>query len=97
MFISFAGAQSYTALSGTVTSGDTKALAGASIVVLNTNRGTVSDANGFFHLDKIFPGKYTVQVSAVGYATVSKEVDLLAGGKNETAFVLNETDTRLMP
>ncbi|MBX3253131.1 MAG: TonB-dependent receptor [Chitinophagaceae bacterium] len=95
VFISFAGAQSYTTLSGTVTGGDAKALAGASIIVLNTNRGTVSDANGFFHLDKIFPGKYTVQVSAVGYAAVSKEVDLLADSKNETAFVLNETDTRL--
>ncbi|MGN6495503.1 MAG: TonB-dependent receptor [Agriterribacter sp.] len=93
--ISFVNAQSVTTLSGTVTGADAKAIAGASVVLLNTNRGAVSDAKGSFHLDKIIPGKYIIQISAVGYASVSKELNIEAGSQNQTSFVLNETDTRL--
>ncbi|MBX2923696.1 MAG: TonB-dependent receptor [Chitinophagaceae bacterium] len=92
---SLANAQSYASLSGTVTNNDAGPLAGVSIALLNTGRGTVSDAKGFFHLDKIIPGKYVVQVSAVGYASVSRDIQLVAGAGNEISFVLDEADNRL--
>ena len=61
-------------LSGKVTDAKSNAIAGASVHLLNTNDGVVSNADGNFVLNHVLPGKYIIEFSAVGYATRSQEV-----------------------
>lgn len=45
-----------------------------SIAILNTDRGTFSDENGYFSFKNLAAGKYTLQVSAIGFASLQQEV-----------------------
>ncbi len=51
-------------------------LAGTSVYLLNTNRGAFADEQGNFELKNLLPGKYTVQFSAIGYATKDLDITL---------------------
>lgn len=44
-------------------------VAGASVFISNTSKGTVSDKNGHFELRDIAAGKYDLVISSVGYET----------------------------
>ncbi len=73
LFISFnAFAQSAT-LSGTIKDAAGQPLAGASVQIQGSKGGVVSDNNGNFSLTTT-PGKHTLVVSYVGYATQRTEV-----------------------
>ncbi|MEO1052077.1 MAG: TonB-dependent receptor [Bacteroidota bacterium] len=62
-------------LEGTIKAADGSGIAYATITVLNTNQGTVSDANGNFYLN-MPSGTYQLEIRAIGYATAIEEVDL---------------------
>lgn len=81
-------------LSGTVTDKGGKPLKAASVVILNTERGAVTNDQGYFELNQIAPGRYTLQVSAIGYTTISEVVDLLVA-KVPLKFVLNNDASSL--
>ena len=50
-------------------------ISGASVAVLNTSKGIVSDKSGSFEI-ALPKGKYDVSVSAVGYASKIEKVDV---------------------
>jgi iron complex outermembrane receptor protein len=60
--------------SGNITDSRSAPIAGSSIYLLNTNRGTFTDNKGVFSFKGIPEGKYTIQVSAIGFATINQEV-----------------------
>ncbi|MFN4316258.1 MAG: carboxypeptidase-like regulatory domain-containing protein [Chitinophagaceae bacterium] len=63
-------AQGQGAISGTVVRADNGSpLAGASVFISNTSRGTVTDASGSFTLNNIPTGKYELVVSSIGFET----------------------------
>ncbi|UFH55752.1 TonB-dependent receptor [Spirosoma sp. KNUC1025] len=78
---------------GRITDAATKAaIPGATIVVVNTNIGATTDANGDYTL-KVNPGSYSLRVSFVGYQTQTVTVNVSG---NETADVaLSETTASL--
>lgn len=61
------GAQNSMQLKGRVLDENNNALIGASIVLLPTQKGTVSDENGYYLFNGLKQGKYTVAVSYIGY------------------------------
>lgn len=69
-------------ITGKITNNKSQPIADAFIHLLNTNAGTVSDAQGNFSFQHIAPGKYNVSVSAAGYADINKEVLVSATGAN---------------
>ena len=71
LFVSIlTNAQTFT-LNGIVVDENKEPLPGATILVKETNKGTSTDFDGKFSVN--FPkGKYTIQVSFIGYKTVSK-------------------------
>jgi len=76
-------------LSGRVVDAETdRPLAGVSLVIEESNRGTVSDARGIYTL-RLDPGRQTVKVSSVGYRTVERIFE--AGSSSP------KTDFRLVP
>ena len=85
-------AQSPTNLSGSVSSLNASAIEGANIYLLNTNFHTVTNGKGIFQLKNIPAGKYQLQVSAVGYATLLHDIEV---NENMPALSLQLTDANL--
>tara|TARA_R110002049_G_scaffold68109_11_gene176672 strand:- start:5652 stop:8000 length:2349 start_codon:yes stop_codon:yes gene_type:complete len=73
LFVSIlANAQSFT-LSGTVIDDNKKPLAGASVFVKDIKKGTSTNFDGNFNI-KLNKGTYTVEVSFLGYKTISEKI-----------------------
>lgn len=77
-----AWSQNTTILSGKVTDAKSTAISKASVYLLNTNYSALTGEDGAFSINNIPTGKYTMQVSAAGYATVTRNITL-AVDKNE--------------
>ncbi|KPK68049.1 hypothetical protein AMJ87_12480 [candidate division WOR_3 bacterium SM23_60] len=57
-------------IQGVVTDEDTnEPIPYVNITILNTDIGTATDNNGYFHIVYVLPGTYTVEVSCIGYQT----------------------------
>ena len=72
----FSSAQQLYSFSGKISDADSTPLAGASVYLLNTNRGTATDEHGNFTFKNLPPGNYIMQVSAIGYAVANAHVKL---------------------
>ena len=75
---------------GTVKSAKGDVLPFATIVIDGSNLGTTSDENGTYSVFNLRPGKYTLKVSMVGFATVSRVVFVQPRETTEADFVLDE-------
>ena len=69
-------AQQSVSFNGKVTNSQSVPIAGSTVYLLNTNRGTATDDKGNFTIKNLLPGKYTAQISAIGYATTNMEVNV---------------------
>ena len=63
-------------LSGMVTDAQGQSIAGATIHLLNTEITVASDSVGRFTIPHLAGGRYTVQVSAIGYTTLAQPVTI---------------------
>ncbi len=63
-------------ISGTITDASSRGIAGASVRLLNSSVGTVTDQKGFFTLPSVDPGSFTLQISANGYADYSHSLNI---------------------
>ncbi len=77
-------------LSGTVEDTTGEALPGASIQLLDTRHGTVTDQDGKFLLTDIPAGNYSLQISFVGYTTLLQNLEV-ANDSEQLSFILNES------
>ena len=73
-----AWAQETATLSGTVNTTNVEPIPGATVRVLNTALGTATNEAGEFTFSDLIKAKYTLEISAVGFASIKKEVDLTA-------------------
>lgn len=89
-----AAAQDVNSLSGTVTDDHGQPIIRATVRLLNTNFGTITDAGGKFSMEGLQPGRFVLQVSAIGYATRTSNVNV---GKDATplTLALSESSTQL--
>ena len=92
-FLIVANAISQTAtIRGTVKDANGLPLAGASVLLDGTKRGTVSDASGNYEI-KVAPGTYTLVISYVGVVTQRKQITVAANDVSENNFdMLNSGD-----
>lgn len=61
-------------ISGKVFDKETKEpLLGANVVIQGTYLGAATDIDGYYYINNVMPGKYTVIVSAIGYHKVTYE------------------------
>ncbi len=77
-------------LFGGVKSGD-KHIPFATVTIKGTTIGTAADATGHFKVTNLPVGKQTIVISAIGYQTLEKKVDLIAK-KSVTILVQLNTD-----
>lgn len=81
------GVRAQTRLTGTVTNVGGDAIRGVTAHVLNTEVVVVSDSAGRFVLPVLPPGRYTVELSSMGYTTLARVVDI-GGANTNVRFVL---------
>ena len=63
-------------MSGRVIGSDTTVVAGATISIIGTTYGTVTDKMGYYKINKIEPGTYTIRASFVGFETQEQTVTI---------------------
>ena len=81
-------------LSGYVTGNDSSSVTGATITLGGTTFGTVTDKKGFYKINKIKPGTYTVHVSFLGFETQERSIDIL-NEDSHADFSLSESNIDL--
>ena len=90
LFVSIlTNAQTFT-LKGKVVDENNEPLPGATILVKETNKGTSTDFDGKFNVN-LPKGKYTIQVSFIGYKTVSKGIALTKNEEINFSLLPNAT------
>lgn len=87
-------AQGRSLLSGKVLSSDKSVIDFATVYLKGTQYGCTTNEKGLYHL-KAPAGKYTLTVSAIGFETVEKEVEILTDGRNKQNVILKPSVTEL--
>lgn len=77
-------------LRGSVKDANGLPMAGASVVLDGTKRGTVTDASGNYEL-KVAPGSYTLIISYVGVVTQRKQITVSGGTVSENNFEMQNS------
>lgn len=78
------------AIRGRVVDDGEHVLPGASVYIENLKTGVVSDVDGFYTLQNLKPGTYTIKVTYVGYAPIEMEVTVTEGKTLEKNIILRE-------
>jgi len=90
--LSFTWAQTAGKISGTVSSSDGQALAGANVVVDGTAMGAATDADGQYNILNVSAGTYSVTVNYIGYKnTTVSNVQVKSGLTTPMDFALESS------
>ena len=89
-FITVSATAQTSSLRGSVRDANGLPMAGASVIIDGTKRGTVTDASGNYEI-KVAPGTYTLIVSYVGVVTQRKQVTVAAGTVSENIFEMQNS------
>jgi iron complex outermembrane recepter protein len=88
-------AQQQKGLSGRVTEKSGKPLGYVTVRVLNTNATAMSDAAGNFSIPGISPGNYDVEISHVGFTSITESVQVRENAGATFVFVLQDQAVQL--
>lgn len=86
-------AQKNFSVSGKVTDAQSKPLQNVTVHLLNTGVAAVTNKDGNFSIGNLRAGTYTIEISAVGYAVIDKEIDVKENASFN--FQLRETVNQL--
>jgi len=92
--IAFQVAFSQSKISGTIVSASNEPVAYAHVFIQETKQGTTTNENGFFNLEPVAPGSFTIQVSFVGFKSAYKSIELQPNETVELTITL-QSDTDL--
>ena len=68
-------------VSGKVTNQAGEALPGATVTIQNQSATAVADVNGYYQINNIAAGRYTFNVSYIGFAAVQKTINVAGNSK----------------
>src|SRR5690606_2385365 len=91
LFLCISLTYSQTTISGSVTDDTGQPVPGANVIVLGTTTGTVTDFDGGFTLSVDKNPPFTIEISSVGFTTVSQEVT----SNNQTFTIVLKEGTEL--
>ncbi|AFL86014.1 outer membrane receptor for Fe3+-dicitrate [Belliella baltica DSM 15883] len=82
-------------ITGKIKSLDGEIIPFANILVMGTVKGAYSNLDGTFAIYDLEDGEYTIKVSAVGFKTFTKEVNVKEGQINQLDLVFMETGVEM--
>ena len=97
LLVGEAVAQESGSIQGTVTDATNgESLPGANVVIVGTQQGAATDAQGNYTIDGIEPGTYSVRASFLGYQeTVREGIQVQAGQTTTVNFTLQQQEQAL--
>ncbi len=72
-----------------------KPISNASVRLLNTPIAAITDPAGHFNMPKMPPGKYTIEISAIGYASLAETIDVTATANKPFRFQMQLQSVQL--
>lgn len=82
-------------LHGFVTTSDRQPASSVNIVLKGTGKGTLTDDKGYYELQNLAPGKYTLVVSFLGLNNYSEQFQITGGENKKIDIVLKEDSHQL--
>lgn len=82
-------------VTGNVTDNELIPLSNVSIHLLNTGINAFSDKAGNFSIQDVSAGKYTIELSSVGYATIANEIEVSGKENKALSFKMNNNLVQL--
>ena len=64
----------------------------ANILLESSNYGSISDEHGYFKIENINPGSYTLQISMLGYKSFSQAIDIKPSNKIDLGQIMLQED-----
>ncbi|MEM9867793.1 MAG: TonB-dependent receptor [Bacteroidota bacterium] len=92
LFLGFNFIQAQSTISGTVTNNKGEALEYAQVYLLGTTKGTTTDKNGEYTINRLPNGTYTLEIIYIGYADYNAEVTLDGNAVVVDAQLINRTE-----
>ena len=77
-------------VTGRITDSDKQVLPGASVVIEDLHMGVTTDINGYYKLPVLKPGTYTLKISYVGYAPITRKITVTDAKAQVNDFVMSE-------
>lgn len=82
-------------IKGKITTADGKPAEFVNVQLNGTTKGTISDVNGAYRLERVKAGSFTIKVSLVGLETKEQRIEVKAGKTLVVDFTLAETANQL--
>lgn len=82
-------------IKGTITGSDNTPAASATVRLKGLKKAALTNNEGFFTIENIQPGNYTLSISSVGHQLQEKEVVVVAGSSTEVSIQLSQAKTQL--
>lgn len=76
---------------GVVQGKNSEPLVGAHVMIRGTRIGASADVQGKYTIPKVQPGLYTLEISCMGFAKISRQVMVRAGETVAADFLMDET------
>ena len=70
-------------------------LPGVNVGLEGTSLGAATDADGYFLVDEVAPGRYTIVVTTIGYARTSRDLVVNSGEETTASFYLSPSQYQL--
>src|SRR5690242_4770824 len=77
-----AQAQTFINLNGKVTDEATRPIAKATVRLLNTELYSFTNDSGLYNFPTLKAGRYTIEVSAAGYASTAELINIVTNGEH---------------
>ena len=77
-------------VTGRITDSEERVLPGASVMVVDLHTGVTTDLNGYYKLPVLKPGTYTLKISYVGYAPITRKITVTDKKSQVNNFVMSE-------
>jgi len=87
-----AAVQAQTTVSGKITDQNAGPLRAVTVHLLNTSISVISDKEGNFRIADLRPGNYIIELSAIGYASLVREITV---DKNNTPLLISMQNSML--
>jgi iron complex outermembrane receptor protein len=88
-------AQTNGIIKGRVKTNDEQAASNVSITLTGANKSTITNDQGYYFINNIKPGNYTLKISHVGLQPQQKPVEIIAGKTVEIDFQLVEDNHKV--
>ncbi|HEY1201402.1 MAG TPA: TonB-dependent receptor [Niastella sp.] len=82
-------------IKGTITGSDNTPAASATVRLKGIKKAALTNNEGFFTIEHLQPGNYTLSISSVGHQLQEKEVVVVAGSSTEVSIQLSQAKTQL--